>query len=203
VPPVLRSLIALIVLALPLAACGPSYDATDKTGTAKTPTTTPTAKTPTAGTVALASEWITGSFDNGTGGWTELDKGTSFSSSKAESEQGKASLEVKTKGESEFEGVRTDSLPVDPDRTYTAHASVRAPKGTMMQISIQERDTGETELGSTVTKFKGTGEWDRVKVQRVFSPKGENARVVIRTGNKPQQLIFYVDGVGVQERAAK
>ena len=72
-----------------------------------------------------------------------------------------------------------------------------------MQISIRERDPDDGAFDGTLTKLTGTPEWDWVEFERQLGAKRENARVIARTGNQPQALIFRVDGVTVQASATE
>ena len=209
---------ALFALGLLLAACGrEGTDPQEETESQKTEQTTagtitkepdadepekdsPESKCKEAEYLPCAAG-VTISFEQGTAGWSEFN-GASISQTKAEAESGKASLEVKTNGDAGFEGTETTDVSVEPDQTYTAFASVLAPKGAVMQISARERDDKETEVGAAAPTFRGTGDWQNVEVELEFSAKGENIIIQVRTGEKPQELTFYLDSVGLRGAGA-
>ena len=136
---------------------------------------------------------VTIGFEQGTAGWAAFND-ASIAQTQAEADSGEASLEVSTKGTAGFEGVETTDVPVEPAGTYKAVASVRAPKGASMQISIRERDVSDSEVGAVASAFDGTGKFETVQVEQEFGEKGENIRIQVRTG-KAQAIKFQVDSV--------
>lgn len=148
-----------------------------------------------AGYLACAAG-VTNGFEQGTAGWTAFND-ASIAQTEAEADSGKASLEVNTKGTAGFEGVETKDVPVEPGGTYTAVASVRAPKGASMQITIRERDKSNSEVAATASAFNGTGEFEAVQVEQEFGDEGENVRIQIRTGEKAEAIAFQVDSVAL------
>jgi len=201
-------LLAIFMLCAALAGCGREGGGEETSTTSTTDTTQtqePTGSKPGNKGDSKASKCkeaeylacaagVTISFEQGTAGWAEFND-ASLSQTQAEADSGKASLEVVTKGTAGFEGTETADVPVEPGGTYTAVANVRAPKGASMQITIRERDGSETEVDAVAAAFDGTGKFETVQVEQEFGDKGENLRIQIRTGEKPQAITFQVDSV--------
>jgi hypothetical protein len=155
-----------------------------------------------SGKDALAGSDVSATFEDGTAGWLRFNE-AKIDSDKSEASSGKNSLRVEADGSAPFQGTQTTPIPVDPDRTYTAGVDVWAPEGASMQVALRESDADDEELDAVAPTFEGTGDWQTVAVEKQFGPDGENARIQVRTGDEPQEVVFSVDVVTLRESKGK
>jgi carbohydrate binding protein with CBM4/9 domain len=205
-----RLLVLLGVLALTLAACGGDDSTTGESAGTAAQTTTPQKENgadeqPAEPPPAREGEnLVTGSttigFEDGTAGFVEFN-GAKIAQDNSEASAGKGSLRVDADGDSPFQGTETVPIPVKPGKSYAAIFDVRAPEGTALQLVLRESDADGKEVDAAATAVDGTGKWETVAVEKEFGADGENAVIQVRTGEKPEEVTFFIDRPTLQESA--
>jgi hypothetical protein len=111
-----------------------------------------------------------GTFENGTVGWSPVHS-SRLSSRRIGSKKGSSALRIQADGSRGEQGAISDLFPVCRGRTYTAKASVWAPKGTAVELVAAD---GKVARGSVVV---GKGRWQSLSVR--FRPKEDFATIEV------------------------
>lgn len=112
--------------------------------------------------------------------------------------QGIASVKVVAVGDAADQGLlNSPYLDVTPGKVYCMSAYVKAPAGTAMRLLLNERDVGNTIIGSEITNFVANGAWQRVSVSRLITTGVKLSFKVLAPDNTA--ITFYVDGLQLEE----
>jgi len=151
-----------------------------------------------------------GGLETNTTGW-ESRNGTTVTRDPSTSKFGQASLKMdQPGGGGGFQGARLFvvglgfgwGVPVTAGATYTASVLVKAAtgySGAPVRINLIETDASGTTTGNSLNTITLTTAWQRVSVTRTMSASA--ARALISLEGNPAPLVWYADGIQLEQKA--